>query len=70
MKLSESTVKRVWMHWLRTKMHLNIRKFGRNAHDPRSPMWMKMDLCENHFHTNGTMFTRKIGLGSKILTNS
>jgi transposase InsO family protein len=29
MKLSESTVKRVWMHWLRTKMPLNIRKFGR-----------------------------------------
>jgi transposase len=29
LKLSESTVKRVWMHWTRTKMLLNISKFGR-----------------------------------------
>ena len=29
LKLSESTVKRVWMHWIRTKMPLNINKFGR-----------------------------------------
>jgi hypothetical protein len=29
MKLSESTVKRVWMHWTKTKMPLNIKKFGR-----------------------------------------
>jgi transposase len=29
LKLSESTVKRVWMHWIRTKMPLNISKFGR-----------------------------------------
>jgi transposase len=33
MKLSESTVKRVWMHWLRTKMPLNIGKFGRKKKD-------------------------------------
>jgi len=29
MKLSPSTVKRVWMHWTKTKMPLNIKKFGR-----------------------------------------
>jgi putative transposase len=29
MKLSESTVKRVWMYWTKTKMPLNINKFGR-----------------------------------------
>ena len=29
LKLSQSTVKRVWMHWTRTKMPLNISKFGR-----------------------------------------
>ena len=29
LKLSPSTVKRVWMHWTRTKMPLNISKFGR-----------------------------------------
>ena len=29
LKLSESTAKRVWMHWIRTKMRLNINKFGR-----------------------------------------
>ena len=28
-KLSPSTVKRVWMHWTKTKMPLNIKKFGR-----------------------------------------
>ena len=29
LKLSQSSVKRVWMHWTKTKMPLNIRKFGR-----------------------------------------
>jgi putative transposase len=29
MKLSPSTVKRVWMYWTKTKMPLNINKFGR-----------------------------------------
>jgi len=29
MKLSPSSVKRVWMHWTKTKMLLNIKKFGR-----------------------------------------
>ncbi len=29
MKLSESIVKRVWMHWMKTKTLLNINKFGR-----------------------------------------
>jgi len=29
MKLSQSSVKRVWMHWTKTKMQLNIKKFGR-----------------------------------------
>src|SRR5512137_1122439 len=29
MKLSPSTVKRVWMHWTKTKMPLIIKKFGR-----------------------------------------
>jgi DNA invertase Pin-like site-specific DNA recombinase len=29
LKISESTVKRVWMHWIRTKMPLNISEFGR-----------------------------------------
>ena len=29
MKLSQSSVKRVWMHWTKTKMLLNIKKFGR-----------------------------------------
>ena len=29
MKLSKSSVKRVWMHWTKTKMHPNIKKFGR-----------------------------------------
>jgi putative transposase len=29
MKLSPSSVKRVWMHWTKTKMPLNINKFGR-----------------------------------------
>ena len=29
LKISESTVKRVWMHWIRTKTPLNISKFGR-----------------------------------------
>jgi len=29
LKLSPSTVKRVWMHWTRTKMPLNISKFRR-----------------------------------------
>jgi len=29
LKISESTVKRVWMHWVRTKTPLNISKFGR-----------------------------------------
>jgi len=29
LKLGPSTVKRVWMHWTRTKMLLNISKFGR-----------------------------------------
>jgi putative transposase len=29
MKLSPSTVKRVWMYWTKTKMHLSIKKFGR-----------------------------------------
>jgi len=28
MKLSLFSVKRVWMHWTKTKMHLNIKKFG------------------------------------------
>ena len=28
-KLSPSSVKRVWMHWTKTKMPLNIKKFGR-----------------------------------------
>ena len=27
MKLSPSTVKRVWMHWTKTKMLLKIKKF-------------------------------------------
>jgi transposase len=29
MKLSPSSVKRVWMHWTKTKMPLNIKIFGR-----------------------------------------
>jgi len=29
LKISESTVKRVWMHWIRTKTPLNISTFGR-----------------------------------------
>jgi transposase len=29
LKISESTVKRVWMHWIRTKTPLNISEFGR-----------------------------------------
>jgi transposase len=29
MKLSPSTVKRVWMRWTKTKMFLHIKKFGR-----------------------------------------
>jgi len=29
MKLSPSSVKRVWMEWIKTKMHLIIKKFGR-----------------------------------------
>jgi hypothetical protein len=29
MKLSPSSVKCVWMHWTKTKMPLNIKKFGR-----------------------------------------
>jgi transposase len=29
MKLSPSSVKRVWMHWTKTKMPLKIKKFGR-----------------------------------------
>jgi len=29
MELSPSSVKRVWMHWTKTKMPLNINKFGR-----------------------------------------
>jgi transposase-like protein len=29
LKISESTVKRVWMHWVKTKTPLNISKFGR-----------------------------------------
>ena len=29
MKLSPSSVKRVWMHWTKTKMPLIIKKFGR-----------------------------------------
>ena len=29
MKLSPSSVKRVWMHWTKIKMPLNIKKFGR-----------------------------------------
>ena len=29
MKVSPSTVKRVWMHWIKTKMPPNIEKFGR-----------------------------------------
>jgi FixJ family two-component response regulator len=29
MKLSPSSVERVWMHWTKTKMPLNIKKFGR-----------------------------------------
>ena len=29
LKISESTVKRVWMHWIKTKTPLNISKFGR-----------------------------------------
>ncbi len=29
LKISESTVKRVWMHWIKTKTPLNICKFGR-----------------------------------------
>ena len=29
LKISESTVKRVWMHWIKTKTPLDIRKFGR-----------------------------------------
>jgi putative transposase len=29
MKLSPSSVKRVWMHWTKTKMLLVIKKFGR-----------------------------------------
>jgi transposase len=29
MKLSPSTVKRVWMYWTKTKMLLSIKKFGR-----------------------------------------
>ena len=28
-KLSPSTVKRVWMYWTKTKMKLTIKKFGR-----------------------------------------
>lgn len=33
MKLSQSSVKRVWMHWTKTKMLLNIKKFGRKKKD-------------------------------------
>jgi transposase len=29
MKLSPSSVKRVWIHWTKTKMPLSIKKFGR-----------------------------------------
>jgi transposase len=29
MKLSPSSVKRVWMHWTKTKMPVSIKKFGR-----------------------------------------
>jgi len=29
MKISPSTVKRVWMYWIKTKMPLSIQKFGR-----------------------------------------
>ena len=29
LKISESTVKRVWTHWIKTKTLLNISEFGR-----------------------------------------
>lgn len=29
MKVSESTVKRVWMHWLKYSQTIPIKKFGR-----------------------------------------
>ncbi|HOO01944.1 MAG TPA: hypothetical protein PLE76_04480 [Rectinema sp.] len=29
LKISESTIKRVWMHWIKTKTLLDIKKFGR-----------------------------------------
>jgi DNA-binding NarL/FixJ family response regulator len=29
LKISESTVKRVWIHWIKTKMPLDIKKFMR-----------------------------------------
>jgi transposase len=29
LKIGESTVKRVWMHWIKTKKPLDISKFGR-----------------------------------------
>jgi transposase len=31
MKLSPSSMKRVWMHWTKTKMLLSIKKFGRKS---------------------------------------
>jgi transposase len=33
MKLSESTVKRVWMHWIKYHEPIPIKKFGRKKKD-------------------------------------
>ena len=39
MKLSPSSVKRVWMHWTKTKMPLNIKNL-----EERKRHWMKSQL--------------------------
>ena len=33
MKVSESTVKRVWMHWMKNREPLPIKKFGRKSQE-------------------------------------
>lgn len=38
MKLSKSTVKKVWMHWMKHQETIAIKKFGGNAKD--NYMWV------------------------------
>jgi len=69
MKLSQSSVKRVWMHWTKTKMLLNIKKFSRKKKtlDEESE---KLILEVNKEQNLGARRLEKMAQSQKSVKNS